>query len=112
MASPAGRWQGVGAPGASFGRDSAASVASGPAGIATTEGARRGEAAPSGPGPSEAIHEEPRDDGDQHDHARGREGHMGVPRDQPAHRRLEMMFKTVLGEVKAIVGGARWPETA
>jgi hypothetical protein len=37
---------------------------------------------------------------------------MGIPRDQPAHRRLEMMFKIVLGEVKAIVGGTRRLETA
>ena len=101
-----------GGPGARSGGTPPLSVASGPAGIATTEG--RGAARPGhrGQGPPRRSTRSHAMTGDQHDHARGREGHMGVPRDQPAHRRLEMMFKTVLGEVKTIVGGARWPETA
>ena len=103
---------GSGAPVGSFGRDSAALGRIGARRDRHHRGARRGETGPSWRRPSEPVHEEPPDDSDQHDHARGREGHMGVSRDQPAHRRLEMMFKTVLGEVKAIVGGARWSETA
>ena len=69
------------------------------------------QAAPAWPGPAQAIHEQPRDDRGQHDHARRREGHMGVSRHQPAHRRPGMMFGTALGRSQDDCGSGRPPGT-
>jgi hypothetical protein len=101
-----------GRPGARSDGTPPLSAASGPAGIATTEG--RGAARPGhrGEGP-------PKRSTTSHPMTATSTTTLAAARGTWVYReisqrigRLEMMFKIVLGEVKAIVGGTRRLETA